>query len=168
MRVGHLPGQRALGRLIAGGIVVPCALGPSGIVRNKREGDGATPAGVFRFREAFARTDRVVRPVTHLTVRSLARQDGWCDDVRHALYNQEVRKPFAGSHELLWRDDHLYDLVVVIDYNVGHPCKGRGSAIFLHVAAPGLTPTAGCVAIPRPALARLMSRLGPRTRIFIG
>ena len=148
--------------------MVRCALGPGGIVRHKREGDGATPRGRFSLSAALVRGDRIGRPVSGLPLTGLAQRDGWCDDARHPLYNRPVRRPFPARHEALWRDDGLYDCIVVIDYNTARIRKGRGSAIFLHVAAPGLTPTAGCVAIPRPALLRLLPRLSPRTRIVVG
>jgi L,D-peptidoglycan transpeptidase YkuD (ErfK/YbiS/YcfS/YnhG family) len=147
--------------------VIRCALGPAGVVHQKREGDGATPAGRFRLAAALVRGDRIGRPATPLPSRRLTERDGWCDDMRHALYNRPVRRPFGASHEALWRDDHLYDCIVVIDYNIGTVLKGRGSAIFLHVAAHGLTPTAGCVAIPRPALIRLLPRLSRTTQMVI-
>lgn len=168
VRVAAMAGHTARGRLIAGTSVIPCALGPAGIVRGKREGDGATPAGSYRLSIALVRADRLGRPRTHLPMRRLARTDGWCDDAACALYNRPVALPCSARHERLWRDDALYDCIVVIDYNTARIRKGRGSAIFLHVAAPGLAPTAGCVALPRAALLRLLPRLGPATRIVIG
>lgn len=168
VRVAALAGHKALGRLIAGTSVIPCALGPAGIVRSKREGDGATPAGVFRLSSALVRVDRIGRLRTLLPTRPLARTDGWCDDAGCVLYNRPVVLPCSARHEHLWRDDALYDCVVVIDYNTARIRRGRGSAIFLHVAALGLPPTAGCVALPRAALLRLLPRLGPMTRVTIG
>ena len=165
--VRSLPGQRARGTIVAGGSVIPCALGPAGIVRRKREGDGATPAGSFRFSQVLVRSDRLARPSTALRVRPLRIDDGWCDDVGSSLYNCPVRRPFAGSHEALWRADSLYDCIAVIDYNTARTRKGRGSAIFLHVAAEGFSPTAGCIAVRPADLMRLLRRIGPATRLVI-
>lgn len=149
-------------------MVVRCALGPAGLLRRKREGDGATPIGRFKLTGVMVRADRIGRPKSDLPCRRLLPRHGWCDDVLHPCYNRAIERPFRGRHEALWREDHLYDCVVVIDYNTRNIRKGRGSAIFLHVAAPGLTPTAGCIAIPRPALLRLLPRLSARTQLIIG
>jgi L,D-peptidoglycan transpeptidase YkuD (ErfK/YbiS/YcfS/YnhG family) len=167
LRVGALPGERGRGRVIAGSVVIRCALGPAGIRRTKREGDGATPTGKFRLEYALVRPDRLNRPHARLPIGRLRPDDGWCDDPRSPLYNKPVRRPFTRGHERLWRDDGLYDCVVVLDYNRHRVRKAQGSAIFLHVAAPDLTPTAGCVAVPRPALLRLLRRIGGRTRMVI-
>lgn len=145
------------GILICGAVTVRCALGRAGIEPSKREGDGATPAGIFPLREIFYRPDRVARPISSLPVRPLAPHDGWCDDPACADYNRLVRLPHSGSHERLWRDDALYDIVAVIGYNDSPPVRGLGSAIFLHVASDDFAPTEGCVAVAltelRPILA---------------
>lgn len=168
IRVATLAGNKARGRVTAGSTVMACALGPRGIARRKREGDGATPAGSYRLTIALVRADRLGRPRTSLPVRRISPADGWCDDAACPLYNRPVVLPFQGRHERLWRDDALYDCVIVIDYNTARIEKGRGSAIFLHVAGPDLSPTAGCVALSRASLLRLLPRLGPETRIVIG
>jgi L,D-peptidoglycan transpeptidase YkuD (ErfK/YbiS/YcfS/YnhG family) len=155
------------GRLGYGGIEIACALGPGGIRRDKREGDGASPAGLYRLRCAYYRADRIVRPRTGLSLRPLRPDDGWCDDVGSARYNRAVRHPFAGSAEQLWRSDGLYDVLVVLGYNDGPIRRARGSAIFLHAAAAGYGPTAGCVAVARGDLVRLLAHAGPHTRILI-
>ncbi len=126
---------------------VRCALGRGGISSDKREGDGATPAGRFALREAFYRADRIERPETRLPLRAIAETDGWCDDPADAAYNRLVGLPYPGRHERLWREDGLYDLVIVVGYNDDPPVAGRGSAIFIHAAAPGYAPTEGCVAL---------------------
>jgi L,D-peptidoglycan transpeptidase YkuD (ErfK/YbiS/YcfS/YnhG family) len=153
--------------LAAPGLTVPCALGRTGVTHAKREGDGATPAGWHRGVEIFYRRDRMARPATRLPVAAILPDLGWCDDPADRRYNRPVRLPFPASHERLWRDDGLYDLVVVLDCNLARPVPGRGSAIFVHVAAPGLAPTAGCIAIGLDALRRLVARLGPATVIAV-
>ncbi|GLK75150.1 hypothetical protein GCM10008171_04040 [Methylopila jiangsuensis] len=166
--VRALVGDRARGRVIAGGLNLPCALGPAGIVADKREGDGATPRAALKARRVWRRADRGPRPPTPLPVRVTRPGDGWCDDVRHRRYNRPVTLPFAASHEILWREDGLYDLVVELGWNDRPVRRGRGSAIFLHAARPGFTPTAGCVAVAPPALRKLVARLGPATSFRIG
>ncbi|KMO42799.1 L,D-transpeptidase catalytic domain protein [Methylobacterium tarhaniae] len=169
LRVRPNPLDRRRGTLIAGPVLIPCALGKGGQTRRKREGDGASPRGVFRLRGGFYRPDRLaMRPATPLPLRRIRPDDGWCDDPRDRRYNRPIPLPAAGvSAERLWRDDGLYDLVIDLDYNRGPIRPGRGSAIFLHVARPGFRPTEGCVALRRPDLIRLLRRLGPGTRLTI-
>ncbi len=165
--IAPLAGDRRRGLLVAGGMTTPCALGRSGVTPAKREGDGATPKGRFALVSVLYRPDRLPRPVTALPVHPIARNDGWCDDPADRNYNRPVTLPHAASHERLWRDDHLYDVVVVVDYNLRNPVPGRGSAIFLHIAAPGFTPTAGCVAVSPVAMRRILARSGPGTVLNI-
>ncbi len=146
---------------------VRCALGRGGVRRDKREGDGATPVGVFPLRSVLFRPDRVPLPQTRLPVRALRPEDGWCDDAAHHRYNRRVALPFAAGHEALWRADHLYDLIVVIGYNDAPVAAGRGSAIFLHIAAPDYRPTDGCIATAYPDLRDLMRAAAPGDRLRI-
>lgn len=154
--------------MTAGRSTFRCALGPAGIVQTKREGDGGTPRGIFLLRRLWTRSDRRARPPTRLPVRVTRRDDGWCDAAGHRLYNRLVKLPFPASHETMWRDDGLYDLVAEIGFNDRNPRPGKGSAIFLHAARPGFTPTAGCVALAPLVLRRLIARIGPSTRLAIG
>jgi len=162
---GRIPWHGTL--VAAPRMTVPCALGRSGIRRRKCEGDGVTPAGRFGLVAAFYRPDRVRRPQTALPLAPLRPDSGWCDDPADRRYNRPVRLPFPASHERLWRDDHLYDLLVVLDYNLARPQRGAGSAIFLHLAAPDFAPTAGCVAVTEEAMRRLLARAAPGTEIDI-
>jgi L,D-peptidoglycan transpeptidase YkuD (ErfK/YbiS/YcfS/YnhG family) len=130
-----------------------CALGRSGITSCKIEGDGATPTGLFPFREIYFRADRIARP--------------WCDDPRDALYNRHITLPIDASHEVLSRPDGLYDLVVVLGYNDDPVVAGKGSAIFLHVAAPDYSPTEGCVALSLDDLVAVVAGVGPDAVIDI-
>ncbi len=158
---------RRRGLLVADGLTVPCALGRSGIAGRKREGDGATPRGAWHPVTIFWRADRLGRPATVLPARPLRPDDGWCDDPADRRYNRPVRLPYAGRHERLWRDDRLYDVIVVLDYNLARPLKGAGSAIFLHIAAPGFAPTEGCIAVAPAAMRRLLARMDRRTVIEV-
>jgi L,D-peptidoglycan transpeptidase YkuD (ErfK/YbiS/YcfS/YnhG family) len=167
VRVFRSPLDRRRGRLVAGSLALSCALGRAGPVADKREGDGGTPRGRFRPLQAFYRADRLPRPRTGLLLRPLRRDDGWCDDPRDRRYNRPIRLPAKAGHEGMWRDDHLYDLVVDIGHNRRSRVKGRGSAIFLHLARPGLVPTEGCVAVDRGKAARLLALIGPKTVIEV-
>jgi L,D-peptidoglycan transpeptidase YkuD (ErfK/YbiS/YcfS/YnhG family) len=160
-------GQRTRGWLTAGGQTIKVALGRSGIRANKREGDGGTPKGTFRPRQLWWRADRHPRPATFLPVRAIGPDDAWCEDPADRHYNQPVRLKSQGGDRLK-RDDHLYDFIVEIDHNTRPRIAGRGSAIFLHLARPNFSPTAGCVSMTKGAMLRLLKRLGPETRIVIG
>jgi L,D-peptidoglycan transpeptidase YkuD (ErfK/YbiS/YcfS/YnhG family) len=158
-RAARRPGSAAAGRLAAGPLAIRCALGPAGLAHAKREGDGATPIGRFRLVEGFYRPDRIQRIRTALPFAALRRNFGWCDDPASALYNRLVHLPCRSRHEALWRDDGLYDTLIVLDYNFKPRCKSRGSAIFLHVASEDFSATAGCVAIAAGDMRRLLPRL---------
>jgi L,D-peptidoglycan transpeptidase YkuD (ErfK/YbiS/YcfS/YnhG family) len=146
---------------------VQCALGRGGIGLKKTEGDGQTPVGCFALREIFYRADRVPTPQSALSARAIAPQDGWCDDPSHPDYNQHVLLPHPARHERLWRDDALYDLLVVLGYNDAPVVPGAGSAIFLHVARPDFAPTEGCVALAPDVLTDLLAACGPGDRLCI-
>ena len=155
------------GRLTWQAVSCRCALGRSGVRANKREGDGATPAGILPFRRVLYRADRLDRPATRLPVQPLREDDGWCDAPEDSRYNQRVRLPYGARHERLWREDHLYDVLVVLGYNDAPVVPGRGSAVFLHVAQPDFAPTEGCVALALPDLVALLRALGPDDRLVI-
>jgi L,D-peptidoglycan transpeptidase YkuD (ErfK/YbiS/YcfS/YnhG family) len=145
------------GRLLFEGRRLRAALGRGGVRALKEEGDGATPAGRLSLRRVLYRADRVPIPRTIVPREPIAAEDGWCDDPTHPDYNRQVRLPHGGHCEELWRSDALYDLVGVLGWNDSPVERGRGSAIFLHVARPGYAPTEGCVAL---ALADLQALLG--------
>jgi L,D-peptidoglycan transpeptidase YkuD (ErfK/YbiS/YcfS/YnhG family) len=153
------------GRLTIGGMSFPCAIGRSGLSPRKREGDGATPCGRFGLMRVFYRSDRLRPPVTALPASPLRPHDGWCDAPGDRNYNRPVRLPYPAGHEKLWREDGLYDLIVVLNHNYERRTHGLGSAIFMHVAEKGLSPTAGCVALSRSDLLRLLRHCGPHSRL---
>lgn len=146
---------------------IRCALGHGGVRADKREGDGATPAGCFPLRRVLYRPDRQPAPPTALPVSPIAEDDGWCDDPAHPDYNRPVKLPHPARCERLWRDDGLYDLVVVLGHNDDPPVAGAGSAIFLHVAGESLPPTEGCVAVTEPDLRRLLAACRPGDRLCV-
>lgn len=145
------------GRLIFRNEIFRCALGKGGVRADKSEGDGATPVGLLPLRRLLYRADRVAAPESTLRREPIGPEDGWCDDPAHADYNQQIRLPHPARHERLWRDDALYDVVVPLGWNDAPVVRGRGSAIFLHLARPDYTPTEGCVALSLLDLRRVLS-----------
>lgn len=139
------------------GETLRCALGKGGIRADKHEGDGATPVGLLPIRRLLWRADRGPRPGGGLPVEPIAPEDGWCDDPVHADYNRQVRLPHPARHERLWREDALYDVIGVLGWNDTPVRRGRGSAIFLHVARADLAPTEGCVALAEKDLRRILA-----------
>ncbi|MGR3272767.1 hypothetical protein DU478_11210 [Thalassococcus profundi] len=143
----------------------PCTIGRGGVSRHKREGDGATPAGVHRIVGMLYRPDRLARPTDWaLPIRP---GDLWSDDMGDIDYNQMVRAPYPHSHEALRRADPLYDLVILTDWNWPYAVKGRGSAIFLHQQRRKGFPTEGCIAFRRDHLQRIARLIAYETRLIV-
>ena len=133
----------------------------------KREGDGATPLGSMRLVSGWFRPDHVHCASAPLGLSRIAAGSGWCDADNDRNYNRPVGLPYRASHETMQRGDHLYDLVIVLDFNLRPRRRGGGSAIFMHAARTGLTPTEGCVALPLPVLTRLLPHLSRRTVLTV-
>ena len=152
-------GDGRAGRMVLDGLVLRCALGQGGVrpADQKREGDGATPAARMALRRVFYRADRGPPPRATVPVEPLSPQDGWCDASGHASYNRRVTRPFDASHEALWRDDAIYDVIGVLGWNDAPVTRERGSAIFLHGTREGMPPTEGCIALPPSDLRRLLA-----------
>lgn len=135
---------------------LPCALGRSGIAAVKSEGDGYTPAGVWPMRRVLYRADKIANLVCRLPIAPIDPTDGWCDDPDDPLYNQPVKLPYDASHERMWRDDSLYDVVAILGHNDNPVVPGAGSAIFFHIASTDYQPTEGCIAIAREHMLELL------------
>ncbi len=163
MVVRARPGRPSQGLLNAGGTVFPCALGRGGITANKREGDGGTPLAAMRILSGYFRKDHFRGRLTRLKMTPIDAALGWCEVPDDRNYNRPVRLPYAASHEHMLREDRLYDACLVLDWNISPRLRGRGSAIFFHLARPGFTPTQGCVAVTAKAMARLLPLLSDRT-----
>jgi L,D-peptidoglycan transpeptidase YkuD (ErfK/YbiS/YcfS/YnhG family) len=161
------PSDRRRGWLAVGPQRIPVALGRTGIKVNKREGDGATPAGRFRPVRLWWRSDRLPPPATRLPTRSIKPAHAWCEDPTDRRYNRPIELKPGEAGDRLRRDDSLYDMIIEIDHNTRPRIAGRGSAVFIHVARPRLAPTAGCIAMSAAALRQLLRCLGPKTRIHI-
>ena len=165
--VARATSERSKGVLRLGAKTHPVALGGAGIKGNKVEGDLATPRGVFRPLRVWWRADRMPRPKTALPVRRIARADAWCEDPADRRYNRPFTLAGNEKGDRLWRDDHLYDLIVEIDHNTKPRVARRGSAVFVHLARENLKPTAGCIAMPLGDLLRLVAKLDKNTKIRI-
>ena len=157
------------GRFEIGGTSVRCALGPTGVTpaADKREGDGKTPLGLWPIRCVLYRPDRSAAPKTALPASAIDPADGWCDAPEDPAYNRPVRLPYPASAEQMWRDDHLYDLVVILGHNDDPPVPGLGSAIFLHLAWPDYRPTQGCVALAREDLEAVLAAADPGSAVEV-
>ena len=144
-----------------------CSYGKNGCTLAKVEGDGMSPVGVFPFRRVFYRADKIARPKTGLPVLAITEQMVWCDDVACPEYNTLIELPFVGSHEKMWRDDDVYDLVVEVGYNDDPVVRGKGSAIFMHCARDNYSGTEGCVALGVEDLLEVLAELGVGSLIEI-
>jgi L,D-peptidoglycan transpeptidase YkuD (ErfK/YbiS/YcfS/YnhG family) len=165
--VRQKPGNRSQGLLSIGGRVHVCALGKGGIRTLKREGDGGTPLARMRLLSAYVRTDKVANRAALLPMARISPDLGWCEVPGDRNYNRSVRLPYAASHETMRRKDDLYDIVIVLDWNIIPRKRNGGSAIFFHAARPGLTPTEGCVALPGDVLRRLLPKLSAKTVLTV-
>ena len=165
--VRRRPGNPSQGWLVAGPLALPVALGRGGIEANKREGDGGTPRGTFQLRRLWWRADRHACPATMLPVHRIRPDDGWCEDPSSRHYNRPIKVPAGSNADRLARADHLYDFIIELDHNTRPRVKGRGSAVFIHIARPQFAPTAGCVALRLDTLRHLLARLGPQTKIMV-
>lgn len=153
------PGRHT-GTLYCGPTSYPCTLGKTGVTQAKREGDNATPVGRWPVRELLYRPDHLATaPQTALPHRAMTPTDGWCDDPDSPAYNRAVILPYPARAERLWRDDALYDVLVVLGYNDAPPVAGAGSAIFLHVARPDFSGTEGCVGLALDNLLEVVQTL---------
>ena len=144
-----------------------CALGINGLTENKKEGDGCTPIGTFRFDKIFYRKDKLGKLNFLIDSATIKSNDGWCDDTKSVFYNQHVKFPFDESAENLYREDNIYDLICVLNYNTKPIISGKGSAIFLHVAKKAFIGTEGCVAIEKDVLINIAKNITSQSQIKI-
>lgn len=149
--------------------VYPCRIGRKGAVAEARgrEGDEKTPLGDYIVRFGLYRADRLPKPESNLTFRALREDDGWCDAAGDSAYNRFIRLPYPSSHEKLWREDGVYDVVLVMSHNDNPPQAGLGSAVFFHIAQYDDRQTLGCVALEPEAMVKLLPHLKPGMNISI-
>lgn len=155
------------GKLYWRGKEFRCAIGKNGVSSDKKEGDGATPAGCFPIREIFYRSDRVTKPESILPIRELKPDDDWCEDSKDPNYNKYIKLPYPASAENLWREDNLYDIIAVLGYNDDPPVPRKGSAIFMHVARNDYSSTAGCITLNLNDLLEILKDIDKNTLVCV-
>ena len=146
---------------------IKCSIGKKGITKNKQEGDLKTPSGIFSLKKIFYRKDRVKFITTTLKKNFIKKNIGWCDDPTSKYYNRQIKFPFKDSAEKLWRKDNIYDLIIVLNYNLRPVIKNKGSAIFLHICKKNYAPTKGCIAISKKDMMNLINNIKNDSKIAI-
>ena len=144
-----------------------CALGKAGIGVKKIEGDNVTPRGIFKITKIYYRSDKIKNIKTSLRKIEIKKNMGWCDDSNSNFYNKEIKLPSKFNHEKLYRQDNLYDIVAVLDYNMNPVIKSKGSAIFIHIASKSYKKTEGCIALKKKHIIKMLSQIKKTTKIKI-
>jgi L,D-peptidoglycan transpeptidase YkuD (ErfK/YbiS/YcfS/YnhG family) len=144
-----------------------CALGKAGVKKKIMEGDSITPKGIFKIIKIYYRSDKIKKIETLIKKKKIKKNMGWCDDPKSRSYNQQIKLPTKYSHEKLYRNDNLYDLIAVLNYNINPIIKNKGSAIFLHIAKNSYQKTKGCIALKREHLIEIISQIKKNTKIKI-
>jgi len=144
-----------------------CALGKAGIKKKEKEGDNVTPKGIFNIIKMYYRPDKIKNITTDVKKIKIKKNMGWCDDSRSDSYNQQIKLPNKFGHEKLFRNDNLYDLILVLNYNINPTIKYKGSAIFIHIAKNSYKKTKGCIALKKEHLIELISKIKTNTKIKI-
>jgi L,D-peptidoglycan transpeptidase YkuD (ErfK/YbiS/YcfS/YnhG family) len=144
-----------------------CSLGKNGVTKNKIEGDKCTPSGTYRLKQVFYRADRIKKFSTNIKKIKIKKNMGWCDDSSSKRYNQLIRVPTKFSHEKLYRKDGIYDIIVVLNYNMNPVIKKKGSAIFMHIAKKNYSKTLGCIGLKKNDLLEILSKVKKNNKIKI-
>jgi L,D-peptidoglycan transpeptidase YkuD (ErfK/YbiS/YcfS/YnhG family) len=144
-----------------------CALGKAGIRKKKREGDNITPKGTFKIVKIYYRNDRIKKISSKFRLIEITKNIGWCDDPKSRKYNQPIKLPTKYSHEILYRRDNIYDLILVLNYNMKPTIKNKGSAIFIHMTKKNYKKTAGCIALKKYNLIFLIKEINKNTKVII-
>jgi L,D-peptidoglycan transpeptidase YkuD (ErfK/YbiS/YcfS/YnhG family) len=156
------------GYLIYKNFTFKCALGKNGIGQKGREGDFITPKGKYKLIKIYYRPDRIKKINSPLKKIKIKKNMGWCDDVNSKFYNKQIKINKKINYEKLYRKDNIYDIIVVLNYNLKPIIKGKGSAIFLHVAKKNYNKTKGCIALKKNELLNLVKKIKKNTQIKIG
>ncbi len=144
-----------------------CALGKSGIKKKTREGDNVTPKGIYKILKVYYRKDRIKKIKAPFKKIKITKKIGWCDDVKSQCYNKQIGTPTSLSHEKLHRNDNIYDIICVINYNINPTVANKGSAIFLHIKKGNYKNTKGCIALKKNHLLKLLASIKKHTKIKI-
>jgi len=146
---------------------VKCALGKRGIGSKKQEGDHITPVGLFKIKYLLYRKDRIKKIKTRLKKIIIRKTMGWCNDPESKKYNKLIKLPSKSSYEKLYKKNNVYDIILVLDYNMYPTMKGKGSAIFIHIAKKNYKKTEGCIAIKKLDLLKIIKEIRNNTRVKI-
>jgi L,D-peptidoglycan transpeptidase YkuD (ErfK/YbiS/YcfS/YnhG family) len=144
-----------------------CALGEAGIKKKTIEGDNITPKGIFKITKTYYRPDKIKKIKTLIKKVKIRKNMAWCDDPNSRFYNKQIKLPTKFSHEKLYRNDNLYDLIVVLNYNTNPIIRNKGSAIFLHIAKNSYKKTKGCITLKKEHLIKIISKIKKNTKIKI-
>ena len=144
-----------------------CALGKAGIGNKKIEGDNVTPKGIFKIVDIYYREDRIKKIPSKFKLIKITKKMGWCDDPNSKDYNQLINLPTKYTYEKLYRKDNVYDLLIVLNYNIRPTIKNKGSAIFIHVARQNYKKTSGCIALKKSHLTKLIKTIKKDTKVII-
>jgi len=144
-----------------------CALGKAGIGNKKKEGDNITPCGIYKIIKIYIRKDRIKKTKFKFRIIQIRKNLGWCDDPKSKNYNKQIKIPNSCGYEKLYRNDNIYDIICVLNYNTDPIIKNKGSAIFIHVAHQNYKNTRGCIALNKKDLLNVLSRINKKTAIYI-
>ena len=146
-----------------------CCIGKKGSTSNKKEGDKKSPKGTFQIENLYFREDRIKKPLTLLKCIKIKKDMGWCDDIRFSKkYNKLIKLPFSYNYEKLYRRENIYDIILVLNFNMNPVIKNKGSAIFIHIAKKNYKKTKGCVALKKIHLLKILRELKKNTKVTIG
>ena len=146
---------------------VKCAVGKRGVNLKKKEGDFITPIGLYKIKYILYRKDRIKKIPSKLRKITIKRNMGWCDDPKSKQYNKLVNLPFSYSCEQLFKKENIYDIILVLNYNMNPVKKDKGSAIFVHVAKKNYEKTRGCVAVKKLDLLKILKEIKVKTKVRI-
>ena len=144
-----------------------CALGKNGIKKKTKEGDKITPIGIFKITKIYYRHDKIKNLKTSIKKIKIKKNMGWCDDQKSDFYNQQIKLPNKFNYEKLYRNDRIYDLLAVLNYNTNPVIKKKGSAIFIHIAKKNYKKTLGCIALKKEDLIQILQIIKSKTKIKI-
>jgi L,D-peptidoglycan transpeptidase YkuD (ErfK/YbiS/YcfS/YnhG family) len=148
-------------------LIFKCAIGKAGIKKKKKEGDKITPIGAYKIINIYYREDRIKKIPTKFRLNKIKKNMGWCDDPRSKEYNKLIKLPSKYRHEKLFRKDNIYDLIMVLNYNISPIIKNKGSAIFIHIAKKNYKKTLGCIALKKTDLIKLLKKINKKTKVII-
>ena len=146
--------------------IYKCALGRNGIKKKKLEGDGCTPEGTYSLGPLYYRSDRIKKLKTNFNAIPIEKNMFWSDHPQSEYYNKLIRFKDS-SYENLYKENHTYDIILIINYNIAPTIKEKGSAIFLHLAKKDFSATSGCIALRKKCLFEILEKLDINNKIRI-